>query len=149
MNYAEFLILTILPFFESRYTIPAAIAAGWSPILAWLLGTASSAVLAAALLAALEYIDKTFRNLPRVGSLWINYVERARANLAKHAGTWGWLGVVLFVAIPLPGTGVYSGSVAAYALKLEYKHAWLAISAGAAVANAITAISTTGVISLI
>ncbi len=36
----------------------------------------------------------------------------------------------MFVAIPLPGTGAYSGTAAAWLLKMEPKRAFLAVSLG-------------------
>ena len=55
------------------------------------------------------------------------------------------LGLFLFVAIPLPGTGVWTGSLAASLLHLEFKKAFLAVSSGAAVSGLIIAILSYGV----
>ena len=47
------------------------------------------------------------------------------------------IGLTLFVAIPLPVTGAWTGSLAAVLFGLKFKHAFLAICAGVLIAGAI------------
>ncbi len=47
------------------------------------------------------------------------------------------IGLILFVAIPLPGTGAWTGSFAAVLFGLKFKHAFLTISIGVFVAGII------------
>jgi len=55
------------------------------------------------------------------------------------------IGLMLFVAIPLPGTGAWTGSVAAFLLGLKFTRAVLSIAAGVVIAGAIvTALSVLG-----
>jgi len=55
------------------------------------------------------------------------------------------IGLMLFVAIPLPGTGAWTGSVAAFLLGLKFPRAVLSIAAGVVIAGAIvTALSVLG-----
>ena len=63
--------------------------------------------------------------------------ERLRPLVEKY-GAWG---VAIFIGVPLPGTGAYSGAVGAYLLALDRKRFWLANLIGVAVAcAAVTAI---------
>lgn len=48
--------------------------------------------------------------------------EKLRPLVEKH-GVWG---VAVFIGIPLPGTGAYTGAVGAYMLNLDRKKFWLA-----------------------
>lgn len=59
------------------------------------------------------------------------------------------LGLFLFVAVPLPGTGAYSGALIAALLNMRIKHAFLAIVAGVAVAGLIMTLASTGLASVI
>ena len=149
MDVLTFSLLSVLPFFESRYTLPLAIAQGWNPAVAWGLGTILSILTAVLLCTLLNYVDALMQRLPHIGSFWNEYVSRTRKKLAETLDKWGELGLVLFVAIPLPGTGVYSGSVAAYAIGLDVKQSIVLISIGAAIANVITVLSAMGALSLI
>ncbi|MBQ3474378.1 small multi-drug export protein [Candidatus Saccharibacteria bacterium] len=57
--------------------------------------------------------------------------EKAGAKLLQKAGNYGtFVALFLFVAIPLPGTGAWTGTLAASILKLDFKKASIAIIAG-------------------
>ena len=57
------------------------------------------------------------------------------------------IGLVLLVAIPLPGTGAWTGSLAASLLRMEFKRALLLITVGILIAGVIvTALSLLGLI---
>lgn len=63
--------------------------------------------------------------------------EKLRPYVEKH-GEWG---IALFIGVPLPGTGAYTGAVGAYLLKLDRKRFWAANCAGVLIAAiAVTAI---------
>ncbi len=149
MDVATFSLLSTLPFFEARYTLPLAIAQGWNPAVAWGLGTLISIITAVVLCVGLNYVDAVMQRIPHVSTFWNRYVSSTRKKLFEKLDKWGEAGLVIFVAIPLPGTGVYSGSVAAYALGLDAKRSILLVSTGAAIANAITVLSATGVLALV
>lgn len=55
------------------------------------------------------------------------------------------IGLLLFVAVPLPGTGVWTGSILAYLLGLKFKSAFVSIVIGMFIAGVIvTALSLLG-----
>ncbi|WP_114783990.1 COG2426 family protein [Botryobacter ruber] len=71
--------------------------------------------------------------------LWPNRLyRRAVINLSKQAKRvvgadiqkYGFGGLMVFVMIPLPGTGAYMGTIAAYVLRIERGKALLAVSLG-------------------
>lgn len=63
--------------------------------------------------------------------------EKLRPLVEKY-GVWG---VAIFIGVPLPGTGAYSGAVGAYLLALDKKRFWLANLLGVLIAcAAVTAI---------
>jgi len=57
-------------------------------------------------------------------------------------------GLLIFVAIPLPGTGAWTATAIAWLLDLEWKRAFVTISVGVAVAAAIVSAVLLGLISL-
>ncbi|PKL57316.1 MAG: ligand-binding protein SH3, partial [Methanomicrobiales archaeon HGW-Methanomicrobiales-5] len=57
------------------------------------------------------------------------------------------LGLILFVAIPLPMTGAWSGCVAAYLLGIKFVHAITAITIGVLVAGLIVGSASMGALS--
>ncbi|MGO3183258.1 MAG: COG2426 family protein [Aequorivita sp.] len=52
--------------------------------------------------------------------------RRAKLGAGKNVKKYGFWGLIIFVMIPLPGTGVYAGSIAGYLLKMDRKRVFLA-----------------------
>jgi uncharacterized membrane protein len=68
--------------------------------------------------------------IKRVVDWFFRYTRRRGGLVEKY----GWVGLTIFVGIPLPITGAWTGSVLAYLLGIEYKRALLAIFLGVLVA---------------
>lgn len=64
-----------------------------------------------------------------------------------HGGVF--LALFLFVAIPIPGTGAWTGTLAASILNLDFKKTFLAIVAGIIVAGVIVLLASMGIIKLL
>ena len=61
-------------------------------------------------------------------AVWV--AQRAKLGSRDKIKTFGFFGLVLFVMVPLPGTGVYAGTIAAYLFKIERKKAFMANAVG-------------------
>ena len=59
---------------------------------------------------------------------------RARRKTGAVVQKYGAIGLMIFVMIPLPFTGAYIGTIAAYIFKINYKKALLAINIGVLIA---------------
>lgn len=69
--------------------------------------------------------------------IWIDKkVEKKKGQIEKY-GFWG---IVLFVGIPLPGTGAWTGSLIAAMLDMNKKNAFIAVSLGVLLAGIIMSI---------
>ena len=68
--------------------------------------------------------------------------ERKREKVERYKK----IGLVLFVAIPLPGTGAWTGSVIAAILGMRFKHAFLAIALGTLIADILMCLISYGII---
>ncbi|MCM5663819.1 COG2426 family protein [Galbibacter mesophilus] len=60
----------------------------------------------------------------------IKVAKRVKTGSGSSIGKYGFWGVLLFVMLPIPGTGVYAGSIAAYLFRMPYKQAFLANTIG-------------------
>jgi uncharacterized membrane protein len=69
-------------------------------------------------------------------------VGRARNKLRGGIEKWGWLGVAFFVAIPLPLTGAWTGTLGAWVLGLSRRKTLAAVILGVAAAGAIVTVVT-------
>lgn len=74
--------------------------------------------------------------------------ERAGQKLVAKTGRYGlFLALLLFVGIPLPGTGAWTGTLAASFLDMGFKSTVAAVCLGVILAGCIMAVASTGVFS--
>ena len=90
-----------------------------------------------------KHIGKFFRFCLEKG-------ERGGRKLAARAGRGGlFVALLLFVGIPIPGTGAWTGTLAASFLDMGIRATAGAVSLGVILAGVIMALASTGVISII
>ncbi|MCK4968531.1 MAG: small multi-drug export protein [Candidatus Aenigmarchaeota archaeon] len=75
--------------------------------------------------------------------------QRTRNKAEKKFAIYGKLALILFVAIPLPFTGAWTGSIAAYLFKVPYWQAVSLIFIGILIAGLLITLSSLGIICLI
>ena len=74
------------------------------------------------------------------GALFI--VRRAKTGSGNQIKKYGFYGLIFFVMLPVPGTGVYAGSIATYLFKIERKKAFLANTIGIFLSSVIIWVTT-------
>ena len=90
-----------------------------------------------------KYIGKLF-------TFFLEKGERAGQKLVQTTGRGGlFLALLLFVGIPIPGTGAWTGTLGASFLNMGFKSTVTAVSLGVVLAGIIMAVLSTGVFSLI
>jgi uncharacterized membrane protein len=65
------------------------------------------------------------------------FVERARQKLRRGVERWGWIAVAAFVAVPLPVTGAWTGTLGAWVLGIPKRRTFPAVIIGVVVAGAV------------
>lgn len=129
-------LLTILvaasPFLELRGAIPLAIfGLGVQPWEAYFLGVFGSFLPVMPLLLFWNFLyKKLVHRFYFLNRLFAWLFERTRKKHYDHFETWKKLGLLIFVAIPLPLTGAWSGTVAAFVFGFSIKTAVLMIFLG-------------------
>lgn len=90
---------------------------------------------------------------PYIGKLFTKFLEKGERGgqaLAKKAGRGGlFVALLLFVGVPLPGTGAWTGTLAASFLDMGLKSTTAAVSLGVALAGCIMAAASTGVFAVL
>ncbi len=74
--------------------------------------------------------------IKRLVEWFFRYTRRKGGIVEKY----GWIGLAIFVGIPLPLTGAWTGSILAYLMGIEYKRALLAIFLGVLIAAVIVTV---------
>ena len=142
------LLIAALPIIELRGAIPVGISLGLTPIHATILSFIGSIIPVPFILFGIRPIF-TYLKTTRAFKKLVNKLINKSANNRTWIENYGYLGLLMFVAIPLPGTGVWSGSLAAAFLNMRFKYAFPAIMIGNLIAGIIVMLLSHGVVSVI
>jgi uncharacterized membrane protein len=129
---------SMLPIIECRGAIPLGWALGmpwWQTALFSIAGNLLPVPFILLLIrAVLSWMRKSRVNIFSKTAAWLDRkIEKHKGAIEKYS----YWGVVLFVAIPLPGTGAWTGTLIASMLELEPKKSFLAAALGVLGATAI------------
>lgn len=140
-------IIAMLPVAELRAAIPLALGVfGMSIPGAFIFSWLGSIVPAFLLVFGLGFIsDFLSRHSKLMKKFFDWWFERTHKRFWKHHERFGSIALVLFVAIPLPVTGVWTGSVAAFLFGVEKKKAIGLIALGSFIAGIIVTLVYLGV----
>ncbi|MBI4153103.1 small multi-drug export protein [Candidatus Woesearchaeota archaeon] len=140
------ILLSIVPVAELRAAIPYGIFAADIPLLPVVLVSALSNILVAPIAyGVLHFAETWLRHLAFFDRFWSSAVLRGQRRVHPYIEKYGILGVALFIGVPLPGTGVYTAALGAYALGVPFRKFFIASAIGVLIAAAaVTIISLFG-----
>lgn len=147
-NYVYVLIISMLPIIELRGAIPVAFALGMPMLPSFIISIVGNLLPIPFILLLIkpvcEWLKKTrlFAWLPRFLERKVNKNQEKITKYAK----WG---LFIFVAIPLPGTGAWTGALIASFLDFKFKDAIVSIIGGVITAGLIMAVFSYGLLGLI
>jgi len=150
------ILLSLAPIFELRGGMPVAINYALKnslpliPIIALII-LANIAVIFI-VFYFLDNFHKKFIKLKfykRFFSAYLSSLQKKVDKLEKSYMASGFIALMIFVAVPLPGTGAWTGAIIAWILGLERKESSIAIALGVVIAGIIIALGTLGVISIL
>lgn len=140
-------ILSALPFSEVRGGIPAGLVllgeAELPRIL--LLGIVSNVVSVIPVVLGFNWVAERLADKPLFGApiTWLIRRARSKEAMVKKHGVWA---VTLFVAIPLPVTGAWTGSLVAAVFGMRFERVLFCLTVGVIIASAIvTLLSLAGI----
>jgi len=125
-----------LPISELRGAIPLALSFGMPLSKAFWLSILGNSIFVAPALFLFEPVSNRLRRF-RLWSRFFDWIfERTKKN-ADTVQKYEALGLALFVAVPLPMTGAWSGVIAASLFKIRFRYALISILAGVFIAGLI------------
>ena len=137
-------LVAMVPVVELRGAIPFGVVRGlnlWTAIIASMLGNLIPVPV------IILFIRKIFAwmraHMPKLDGLVIRMEKKAEKNRAAVEKYAFW-GLVILVAIPLPGTGAWTGALVAAMMEIRLKRAFPAIAIGVAIAGVIVSVITYG-----
>ena len=126
----------MLPISELRGGLPFALSQGLSPLKAYLISVAGNILPVFPLLLLLRRLFIFFGRY-KITEKTLNWTlarARKREDLVKR---YGFGGLILLVAIPLPVTGAWTGTLVSFLLSMKIRHSFLAICIGVGIAGII------------
>ena len=130
---------SMIPWLESRYVIPySMIYLGWEWWQAIPLAVIGNILPIPFILLFFHYVEKFLRNF----KFWTNLMDwlfaKTRSRADAKIRRYEHLGLLIFVAIPLPFTGAWTGALIAYLFDLKFSKSIITILIGVIIAAAIT-----------
>jgi len=140
------MIAAALPISEVRGAIPLAIGVyGFSPLQAYLLSVLGNLLPIIPLLLFLGPVSDFLRRFS-IGDRFFSWpFARTRSKYIKDHENFGLTALAVFVAIPLPMTGAWTGCVIAFLLGFRFWPAFAAIAAGVLIAGVVVTAAVMGV----
>jgi len=123
-------LLSLSPLGESKVGIPYGLLKNVNIYTVFVLCLAANILVFPMMMFFLENINKRLLgwNVYKKSAIFV--ARRAKTGSGKQIKKYGFWGLLIFVMIPLPGTGVYAGSIASYIFNIEKKKAFMANSIG-------------------
>lgn len=151
MNTLHAIVLTFLismvPVLELRGAIPFGVANGLPPLAALAVAICGNLVPVPFIIVFIRRIFAWMRTWKSLGGL----VEKLEARAEKKSEAvkkYAWIGLCILVAIPLPGTGAWTGALVAALMNMRLKQAMPAIILGVIIAGLIMTVISYGFVHL-
>ena len=144
------LIVSMLPVIELRGAIPVGVGLGLPVWQAALISVIGNLLPVPFIIAFVRTIMDWLRTKSDHARRFVQWLERKgtgkKAERVRQTQFWG---LLLFVAVPLPGTGAWTGALVAALLNMRMKRALPPIMLGVLIAGLIVSLATAGVIKLL
>jgi len=141
---------SMIPISELRGAIPLALIYYHLPFWPSFLWSVSGNILAAVFVVAfLDLLSDYLMHRNYLFNRFFSWLfERTRRKHGRYFEIWGRLALILFVAIPVPFTGAWSGAIAAFVFGIPPREAIISITAGVLIAGLVVSAFTLGLINI-
>lgn len=132
-------LISISPLGEARAGIPYGVMndlpIGW----AFLVGWWANLLVFPLFFKGIQFSNKTLWKSRTYKKSAVYLSKRAKRKTKSSIDKYGLWGLMVFVMIPLPITGAYIGTLAAYILGMDYKKSFFAVTIGVTISSVIIA----------
>ena len=135
-------LLSISPFGEGRVGIPYGMIKGLDPLLTFFVALTANLLIFPLLIRLIVFLNKKLWNFHFYRKYAIKLGRRSKKLIGNNIQKYGIWGLMIFVMVPLPGTGAYMGTIVAYILNLDRKLSFVAVSIGVTISCILIALGT-------
>jgi uncharacterized membrane protein len=147
--FLQTLIMGMTPVVELRGAIPFGLALGLDPLTCYIAAVLGNCIPIPFIILFIEHVFRLMRKLsPKFGALVDKLEQRAdeKSDVVQKYALWG---LVILVAIPLPGTGAWTGSLVAALMNIPLRKSGPACVLGVLIAGVAVMAISTGVIAIV
>lgn len=147
-KYLIVLLISMVPLLELRGAIPYAVGFGLPLIPSYIIAVIGNMIPVPFIFLFARRILEWGKDKPLIGGFFtwcLEKGERGGRKLEEKAGQGLYVALLLFVGIPLPGTGAWTGTLAASFLNMDFKKSVLCVMAGVILAGVIMLAASLGV----
>ncbi len=153
MKYLLVFLISMVPLIELRAAVPIALGMDLNPVASYIICVLGNMLPVPFIYFFARKVLIWGKNKKYIGKFFtfcLEKGERAGQKMVKAAGRGGlFVALLLFVGIPLPGTGAWTGALGASFLNMGFKSTVAAVSLGVIIAGIIMAVGSTGVFNII
>lgn len=121
------ILATALPLIELNGGIPLGLAMGLDPSTTFIIILLANTIIFFPILLGLNFLyDSFFSNIKP----FKRYLNRLRKRGKPSVDKYGFIGLTLFMALPTPLSGVYTGTLLSWLLNMNWKKSFFAIFLG-------------------
>lgn len=142
-NIIQLILVTFIPGLELRASIPYGITVLGMPWIKVVIITFITNILLGPIVYILlnQFVHIVIK-INFFNKIYEKFVIRTRHKIENKVEKYGELGLALFIGVPLPGSGVYTGALAAFILGLNFKKFLIATVIGVFIAGILVTIAT-------
>lgn len=140
LNYLIVFLISMIPIVELRGAIPVAIGMGLDPVISYIICIIGNMLPVPIIYFFARKVliwGKDKKYIGKFFTFCIEKGEKGGKKLQKKAGRGLFIALMLFVGIPIPGTGAWTGTLAASFLDMGFKKSVIAVMLGVLLAGII------------
>ncbi len=152
LKYICVFVISMVPIIELRGAIPVGVAWGLNEVLVYIICIIGNMIPVPFIyLFAKKTLlwGKDKKYIGKFFTFCLEKGEKGGKKLEEKASANGlFIALMLFVAIPLPGTGAWTGTLAASMLNFDFKRSTLAVLLGVLIAGVLVGLASMGVLGI-
>lgn len=145
INYLIVFLISMVPLIELRGAIPYAVANNMPLLQSYIIAILGNMLPMPTIFFFARRVLEWGKDKPVIGGFFTFCLEKGHKGgekLKEKAGNGLYVALFLFVGIPLPGTGAWTGTLAASILDMDFKKSVKATMAGVVLAGVIMGLGT-------
>ena len=148
-KYLMIFFISMVPLVELRGGVPAGLTMGLDPVTVFIVCVIGNMLPVPIIFFFARKVLEWGADKPLIGKIFTFFLEKGKKGgekLQAKAGRGLFVALMLFVGIPLPGTGAWTGTLAAAMLDMDFKKSVIAVVLGVMLAGVIMGLATAGVL---